>query len=173
MMKKLLLFLILGLAVCLGGNAVAADLKIGYVDLQKVLNDSEAGKKAKEEISKKVKEYEIQVQAKKKELQAAKEELEKQALLLSDEARAKKEREYQQKLKDLQRFTKDIREDLQLRDSDATKKILEQVLKVVREFGEKEGYTIILEKNESSLIYASESIDLTGTILKLYNQSLK
>lgn len=173
MMKKLLFVLTLALVVCVGGLGLAADLKIGYVDLQKVLNESEAGKKAKEEISKKVKEYEIQVQAKQKELQAAKDELEKQALLLSDEARAKKEREYQQKLKDLQRFTKDIRDDLQMRDSDATKKILEQVLKVVREYGEKEGYTIILEKNESSMIYASESIDLTDIVLKLYNKSLK
>lgn len=173
MMKKFMIVLAVVAAVCIGGNAVAADLKVGYVDLQKVLNDSEAGRSAKENIGKKVKEYEIQVQARQKELQAAKEELEKQALLLSDEARAKKEREYQQKLKDLQRFTKDIRDDLQMRDADATKKILEQVLKVVREFGEKEGYTLILEKNESSLIYASESIDLTDTILKLYNKSLK
>jgi len=173
MMKKFMIVLAILAAVCVGGNAVAADLKVGYVDLQKVLNDSAAGRSAKEEIGKKVKEYEIQVQARQKELQAAKEELEKQALLLSDEARAKKEREYQQKLKDLQRFTKDIRDDLQMRDADATKKILEQVLKVVREFGEKEGYTLILEKNESSLIYASESIDLTDTILKLYNKSLK
>ncbi|GAB4560746.1 MAG: OmpH family outer membrane protein [Geothermobacteraceae bacterium] len=172
-MKKFMIVLAVVAAVCIGGNAVAADLKVGYVDLQKVLNDSEAGRSAKENIGKKVKEYEIQVQARQKELQAAKEELEKQALLLSDEARAKKEREYQQKLKDLQRFTKDIRDDLQMRDADATKKILEQVLKVVREFGEKEGYTLILEKNESSLIYASESIDLTDTILKLYNKSLK
>ncbi|RMF44973.1 MAG: OmpH family outer membrane protein [Deltaproteobacteria bacterium] len=172
-MKKFMIVLAILAAVCVGGNAVAADLKVGYVDLQKVLNDSAAGRSAKEEIGKKVKEYEIQVQARQKELQAAKEEREKQALLLSDEARAKKEREYQQKLKDLQRFTKDIRDDLQMRDADATKKILEQVLKVVREFGEKEGYTLILEKNESSLIYASESIDLTDTILKLYNKSLK
>ncbi|TYP00038.1 periplasmic chaperone for outer membrane proteins Skp [Geothermobacter ehrlichii] len=172
-MKRCVLLLALLGMVFLGVNGMAADLKIGYVDLQKVLNESDAGKAAKQKIGEKVKEYEIQIQARQKELQAAKEELEKQALLLSDEARSKKEREYQQKLKELQRFTKDVREDLQMRDSDATKKILAEILKIVSSYGEEQGYTLILEKNESSLIYASDKIDLTDAILERYNQSRK
>jgi len=57
-----------------------------------------------------------------------------------------------------------------MRDSDATKKIISEILKVVADYGEEQGYTVIFEKNESSLIYASDKIDLTDAVLKRYNQ---
>lgn len=171
---KRIMFLLVAVALVLGGATYAsAELKVGYIDLQKVLNESSSGKAAKEKIGQKVKEYEIQVQTQQKELQTAKEELEKQALLLSNEARSQKEREYQQKLKDLQRFTKDIREELQMKDADFTRQILDEILKIVSKYGEDKGYTIIFEKNESSLVYASEQIDVTAEVTKLYNSSQK
>jgi len=172
-MKRIMILLAV-FALILGGvNYAAAEVKVGYIDLQKVLNESSSGKVAKEKIAKKVKEYEVQIGAQQKELQAAKEELEKQALLLSDEARSQKERDYQQKLKELQRFTKDIREELRMKDNDFTRKILDEIVKIVGKIGEEKGYTVIFEKNESSLIYASEQIDLTDQVIKNYNQSKK
>lgn len=171
---KRILFVLVAVALVFGGATYAsAELKVGYIDLQKVLNESTTGKVAKEKIGQKVKEYEVQVQAQQKELQTAKEELEKQALLLSNEARSQKEREYQQKLKDLQRFTKDIREELQMKDADFTRQILDEILKIVAKYGEDKGYTIIFEKNESSLVYASEQIDVTEEVTKIYNSSQK
>jgi len=172
-MKRMMILLTV-FALILGGvNYAAAEVKVGYIDLQKVLNVSNSGKAAKEKIAKKVKEYEVQIGAQQKELKAAKDELEKQALLLSDEARSQKERDYQQKLKELQRFTKDIREELRMKDNDFTHKILDEIVKIVGKIGEEKGYTVIFEKNESSLIYASEKIDLTDQVIKKYNASKK
>ncbi len=150
-------------------SAFSADSKIGFVDLQKALNFSQAGKAAKESISKKVKDYEGSIEGKKAELKTLKDELEKQAVLLSEQARGEKERDYQQKLKDFQRFTKDIQEELQRSDADYTRQILEKVLKVVAEMGEKQGYTVILEKSESSLLYADDKIDLTDAVIKAFD----
>lgn len=149
--------------------AFAADAKIGYVDLQKALNLSEAGKGAKEEIQSKVKEYETEVQKRQEELKRMKQELEKQAVLLSEEARSKKEREYQQELKDFQRFTKDIQDELKQKDADFTRRILEELFVIIKEIGQKEGYTMVLEKTESSILYADEKIDITGKVIKAYN----
>ena len=89
---------------------------------------------------------------------------------LSEQARSDKERDYQQKLKDFQRFTKDIREELQRSDADYTRQILEKILKVVGEMGEKQGYTVILEKSESSLLYADDKIDLTDAVIKAFDE---
>jgi len=166
---------VLSVLLLLGGvgNVLAAEAKLGYVDLQKALNVSEAGKTAKQQIEKKVKDYEQQIDQRKEELKKAKDELEKQALLLSDDARATKEREYQQKLKDFQRFTKDIQEELQMRDNDFTRKILEEILQVVADIGKKEKYTAIFEKNESSLIYADPAMDLTDQVIKAFNGKSK
>ncbi|MEJ2201036.1 MAG: OmpH family outer membrane protein [Desulfuromonadaceae bacterium] len=150
-------------------SAFSAESKVGYVDLQKALNFSAAGKAAKETITAKVKEFEGKIEGKKAELQKLKEELEKQAILLSEQARSDKERDYQQKLKDFQRYTKDALEELQRADADYTRQILEKILKVVQEVGEKEGYAMILEKSESSLLYADEKIELTEKVIKAFD----
>ena len=96
---KRFVVLLLALSFLAAVPAVAADVKLGYVDLQKALNLSEAGKAAKEKIQKKVKDHESAIDARQKELKKLKDELEKQALLLSEEARGGKERDYQQKLR--------------------------------------------------------------------------
>lgn len=150
-------------------SSAFAENKIAYVDLQKALNFSAEGKAAKETISAKVKEFEGEIEGKKAELQKLKDELEKQAILLSEQARSDKERDYQQKLKDFQRFTKDAQDELQRSDADYTRQILEKILKVVQEVGKKEGYTVILEKSESSLLYADGKIELTDKIIKAFD----
>ena len=159
--------------VCVGLVAtpvMAETQKIGYVDLQKALNLSSAGKEAKEKIKAKVQGYDAEVQQRQEELKKLKEDLEKQAMLLSEEARNAKERDYQQKVKDYQRFTKDIQETLQQTDADLTRKILESLLKVVQDVGKSAGYTLILEKTESSIVYADESIDISDEVIKAFDK---
>ena len=172
-MRKTLFISLLICLVFATANVSAAEVKIGYVDLQKAINLSAEGKAAKEDIGKKVQGFEAQVAQRKEELQKAKEELDKQALLLSDEARAAKDRDFQQKVKDFQRFTKDIQEELQQLDADMTRKILAGVLKVASELGDQEKFTAIFEKTESSLVYADPAIDLTDRVIKLYNAAEK
>lgn len=166
---KRLIGLALIMLLASAGTALAVETKIGFVDLQKALNLSVAGKAAKEKISGKVKEYEALVDSRQEELKKLKEELEKKALLLSETARSDKERDYQQKLKEFQRFTKDIQEELQQQDADHTRRILEELFGVIKEVGEKENYTLVLEKTESSILFADDQIDLTGKIIKAYD----
>ena len=147
----------------------AADLKIGYIDLQKALNQSEAGKAAKDKIAQRVKDHEATIDARQKELKKIKDDLDKQGLLLSEDARAAKERDYQQKLKEFQRLTKDAQEEVQQKDSDFTRQILEEMSKVIQEFGAREGYSMILEKTESAVLYADDKSDLTERVIKAYD----
>jgi len=168
-MKQFILLLL----VCIGlvaTPAMAETQKIGYVDLQKALNLSVAGKEAKEKIKAKVQTYDAEVRQRQEELKKLKDDLEKQAMLLSEEARNAKERDYQQKVKDYQRFTKDIQETLQQTDADLTRKILETLLKVVQDVGKSEGYTLVLEKTESSIVYADESIDISDEVIKAFDK---
>ncbi|MDO3379561.1 OmpH family outer membrane protein [Geoalkalibacter halelectricus] len=168
MLKRLTLFMTVCI-LALATPALAQNVKIGYVDLQRALNLSAAGVNAKEEIAKLVRSYEGQVSKRQDELRKLKEELERQAVLLSDDARSRKEREYQQKLRDFQRFTKDIQDELQQKDAELTRRILEDLFQVIGEFGAREGFTVILEKTESSLLYAADNIDLTDRIIEAYN----
>jgi outer membrane protein len=150
----------------------AADAKVGYVDIQKVLNLSEHGKEAKDQLAGKVKKYQDEINARQDELKKLKDDLEKQGVLLSESARAGKEKDYQQKLKEFQRFTKDAQEELQGKDEEFTRKILEEIEKVIQEYGKKNGFTFIFVRNET-MIFADEKADLTEQILKAVNAQKK
>jgi outer membrane protein len=161
--------LILAVMFLLVSPALAAQ-KIAYVDLQKALNLSQEGSKAKQDISALVKKYEAEFKDKQQALLQKKDELQKQAALLSDSAKAEKEREYQQEVKDLQRFQNDVKEELQQRDADYTKRILNEMNEVLQQLGEKGGYSMILEKNEGAVLYAVEAVDLTDELIEAYDK---
>lgn len=166
-MRRLLLLALMTVLTC--GVSYGADLKIAYLDMQRTLNTSEAGMAAKAQLQEKLKKYQEQVNIKQDELQKLKNDLEKQGITLNEAARAAKEKDYQQKLKDFQRFTKDAEEDLQARDGEFTKKILESLEKIVQEYGKKNGYAMIFDARAAGLLYADQKVDLTDEILKVLN----
>jgi outer membrane protein len=146
--------------------------KLGFIDMQKALNLSESGKEAKEQLAAKVKKYQDEINVKQEELKKLKDDLEKQSVLLSDSARSAKEKDYQQKLKEFQRFTKDAQDELQAKDEEFTKRIIEELERVIQDYGRKNGYAIIFVKNES-MIFADDKADLTEDVLKIFNTSRK
>lgn len=169
-MKQLVL---VAVALLFTASTAFAAGGVAYIDLQKALNLSEAGVTAKKEISEQVKKYEAIVKEKQEALMAQKQDIEKQAVLLSDDAKAEKARDYQQKVKELERFTKDIQEELQQKDADFTKQILAEIFKIIDAIGKEGDFDVILEKTESSLLYASERIDLTQKVIDAYNSKKK
>ncbi len=161
------------LAISLPIGAFAADNgKLGYVDIQKVLNLSNAGKDAKEQLTGKVKKYQEEINRKQEALKKLKDVLEKQGSLLSESAKAAKEKDYQQTLKDLQRLQKDAQDDLQAKDEELTRKILTDIEKVVQDYGRKNNFSFIFIRNES-MIFADDKADLTDQILVLLNSIKK
>ena len=161
------------LAGCVAATPVlAADVKLGYIDMQRALNSSEAGKEAKEQLAARVKKYQDEINTKQEEIKKLKDDLEKQGMLLSESARASKEKDYQQRLKEFQRFTKDAQDELQGKDEEFTRKILEGMEKVIQEFGRKNGYSFIFVKNEG-MLFVDEKSDVTEEVLKNFNASRK
>jgi outer membrane protein len=167
-MKKALFSSLLLLLSLTALPAVAADAKLGTVDMQKILLLSDAGKDAKEQLSLRAAKYEAEKNVKEDELKRLKGELEKQSVLLSESARGAKEKDYQQKLKEYQRFLKDAQEDLQAKNDEFTNKIVDQIVKLVQEYGKKSGFTFIFVKNES-MIFMDDKVDLTDELLKQFN----
>ncbi len=90
---------------------------------------------------------------------------------MSDTAKAEKERDYQKEMRELQRFQNDVKEELKQKDSEYTKRILDELFVVLQKIGKDEGYTMIIEKNEGAVIFADDSIDLTDALIKAYDAS--
>ena len=151
-------------------DALAADAKIGFIDLQRALNECQAGKSAKEKITTKYKQLEGEFSAKQKELKTLTDELEKQGSVLSADAKTDKERQYQQKVKDFQRFAKDARDTLKQQETDYARELIKELVLLARKMGEDGKYTLIVEKNEGSIIYGAKDVDLTDQLIRLHNQ---
>jgi outer membrane protein len=151
------------------GSVWAADLKVAYVDIQKAVNESNAGKDAKKVITKDVEKFQGQIADKQKVLQTMKESLEKQAPMLNPDARATREKEYQNKLREFQRWGEDTQNEINQKRMEIERNISIGLQKVIQKVGADEGYTLILEKNESIVLFVSRALDITDRVIKAYD----
>jgi outer membrane protein len=155
------------------GTALAADYKIAYVDIQKAVNESNAGKDAKKVITKEVEKFQRLIADKQKELQTLKESLEKQAPMLTPDARATREKEYQNKLREFQRWGEDTQNEINQKRMEMERNISLGLLKVIQKVGADDSYTLILEKNENLVLFVSKTIDITDRVIKAYDAQKK
>ncbi len=150
-----------------------AELKVGCVDIQRAMNECQAGIEAKKEINKEMEKLQKLFAERQKELQNMKESLDKQGPMMKPEARAAKEREFQTKVRDYQRWLEDNQKEIQQKGLEMERKIHQGIQKVIQKIGEEEGYTLILEKNENIVLYATKAIDFTDRVIKTYDAQKK
>jgi outer membrane protein len=145
-----------------GGLSIAADFKVGVVDTERVLRESDPAMKAEKKIEKEfsVRDQEIKTLLKQaKELQSL---LENEDNKLSDTDRRSKERELSAMNVDLQRMQREFREDLNLRKNEELAIVLEKANKAIQEIAETEKYDLILQE----AVYRNPKIDITDMVIK-------
>ena len=144
--------------------------KIGLVDFQKVLDNSNAGKAAQAEINKKGTQMEAEIKRMGQEVETLKDKLEREALVMSREARDEKERELRIKVSDLRALQNKHMQTFKEAERNLIQKIQKEVMDLVKEIGSKEGYQLILEKRETGAVYFLDSMDITDQVIKAYNK---
>jgi outer membrane protein len=147
--------------------------KIAYVDLQKVMMESEKGKEARKGLMDEVDKRKKEVAQRQDDLQKMKDALEKQTATITPEARAEKEKQYQTKLKDYQRIATDYQTELQQKDQELTQMILKELEQIIKGVGDTDKYTLIFEKRQAGILFASPAIDITDKVILQYNQTAK
>lgn len=158
-------------AVLLANTAFAQTVpKIGYVDLQRALNQSDAGKKAKAKFKVQVDKAQAKLKRQKAALDDLKAQLDKKALVMKDSERANMEDDYRRKMRDFERAYKDSQADLQSKDNELTGQIIQDLQGVIQKYGKRENYTLILEATNSAILYGAKSADLTDEIIREYNR---
>lgn len=144
------------------------ELKVGFVSLQKAISESKSGQSARESFQTAIKEKQDALLKEKQAIESRRKELEKQAVLMKESERAKAQREFQLRVRDYERKTRDMREELALREQEVTNAILKDLQKVIAEVGKTGRFTIILEQGQ--LLYTDKGIDITDEVIRLYNE---
>ena len=169
--------LIVVLLVLVAGTAFAAKndnvVKFGYIDFNKALNEVNEGKKAKAKLQKEFNEKQKELEKMQNKLKSMKAELEKQRLLLSPEALQKKEEVYRKTFMDMQQKLYAFKQEMANRETAVTQGILDKLKGIVKEIGDDEHYTMILEKSQDVVLYSPSSNDLTDRVIKIFNKSKK
>jgi outer membrane protein len=147
--------------------------KIGLVNLQKALDESSAGKVAVENMRKVFEAKQKVIENKKADLKQKQQELNSQSSLLSEEAKKEKLTLYQQEMKELQRLVQDSNEELKRKENELVGKIARELRDVVKKLGKELGYDLILEYQESGVLYKSETVDLTHQVIERYDNEKK
>lgn len=159
-LKSLVLASFMTFALC----AQSAELKVGYVQVDKILQEApqtaESGKKLEREFS--PRSQELDRMAKQiKELETA---LDKDGLTITEAERRNKERDVQNIKIEFQRKQRELREDVNLRKNEELGSLQDRINKAVQSVAKAENYDLVMY---SGVAYAADKIDITDKVLKL------
>jgi outer membrane protein len=160
-----------GLAVLLllsGGPAFSADpVKIGVVDLQKILETSNSGKAAQNEL--KVQRDKMQADMKQRgnEIQEIESRMQREAMVMSKETREEKEREHRIKVSDFQALQRKYQSDLQEIERKLMGRLQTEITSLVSDIAKKDGYLLVI--SNIGVIYSLPSTDLTERLIQELN----
>jgi len=157
----------------LAGTVAAADFKVAVVDMQRALNECEAGKHAKDQVKGKFDKAQDQLKKQRDDLDKAREDFDKKALVLKEDQRRDLEKDFEAKQLEFKRRYEDFQRDLKRTDAELTSTIVEELYGVVRDYGAKNTYSLVLEASSGALLYGDRALDITDEIVKLYNANPK
>lgn len=168
----------LGLAIAaaltLGhGVAVAADIKIGVVDMQKAIQTVDTGKKAKAQLEKQITDKKKDIQTEEAAIKKMTEDFKKQSLVMNDQAKAKKQAEIQERIMKYQELAGRTQQELQQREQELTEPIVSKLRAIIKDMAASKGYTVILERNDNTVLYFQDKDDLTSDVVSTFNKQNK
>jgi len=144
--------------------ADAEEMKIGYISLSKVFDGYKKTQQYEKSLGEKGEEKEKARQKLVDEIKKLKDEM----VLLSDKGKEEKQTVIDEKIRNLQDFDKDTRDELQRERDGMVRDILSEIDKVIQDYGKKNNYTVIL--NDRMLVYGNEAIDVTQDIIDIMNK---
>lgn len=161
-------------AVLLLAAATAhAEFKAAFVDLQRAVVEVEEGRAAKARVQALVAAKQKDFDREKDALQAEKTAYDKQAATMTEDARRKKEEDLQKKLFDFQQRAEKSRAEVQDSERKELAAIFARMEPLLAQIANRDGFTMVFDKNGSGLAFAPPSLDLTNELIRLYNDQYR
>lgn len=156
-------------AVFMTASLAQAQAKVGFVDMQKAIQTTAAGKKAKAELEGEFNKKKKDLEKKESDLKKMGEDLEKKKAVLSEEALGKKQAEFQEEMMKYRDVVGKSQVEIQKKERELTAPILEKMRKVIGKIAKDKGYTLVLE-NSQMVLYSTADADLTEDVIKAFDK---
>jgi outer membrane protein len=150
-------------------QAVAQEIKMGYIDTVKIFAEFKDTVEAEEIYKKEVEVWKKKAAEMETELANLREEIQSQSLMLSEEKLDEKKLVFERKLKEYQTYMTDVfgeGGEAERRNRELTQPIVEKINGVIAEIAEAEGYDVILDSAQGNIVYAKKELDLTEVVLE-------
>lgn len=145
----------------LAGEA-AAELKVGYVNTQRIFRDAPAAQKAGKKLEGEFAKRDQDLQKMAKQLQGLQENLEKNSVTMAETERRAKEKEFAELSREFQRRQREFREDLNLRQNEENAAVIEKANKAIKQIAEADKFDLILQ----DVVWVSPKLDITDRVIK-------
>ena len=166
MRKAGIILVAAAVAAVFAGTSLAEGLRVAVIDVNKILNDSEAGQAAKKKMEARYEELKKTIDAKQEEARKIKEEIDKQKVMVGKEKLKEKEDALQAKLNELRQLTQEGEREMQARQSELTREVLKSVEAKVDVVVKADKLDLVLEKS-AGVVHYNESMDITQRVLTL------
>jgi outer membrane protein len=140
--------------------------KVGSIDLQRTLHETKAGKAATARLEAQKLEKQKVVNDKRDNLKKEADDLEKQRVVLKPDAVAKREKELQDEYVQLQQLFMQLQQDLAKQEASLVREIYGKAASIIESIARRDGYTMIVEKNEGGVFFVDKSVDITDEVNK-------
>jgi outer membrane protein len=150
-------------------NTAFAEVKLAYVDMQRALVEVEEGRSAKAKLQSEVERRKKEFDAEQAKLRDDKAVLDKQGAMMSEEVRNQKFTELQKRLFELTQKAEKMQVELADKERTELKKIFEKMDPIIAAIAQREGFTMVLERSDSGLVYAPANLDVTNELVRSYN----
>jgi outer membrane protein len=140
----------------------AQELKIGVVNLDRVLRDTVAAKAAQTKLELEFKPREKELNKTEALIKSASDRFEKDALTLGEGERVRRQRDLLDQDRELQRKRREFQEDFNQRKNEELTSILDRANRVVKQIFEQEKFDLILQE----AVFASSRVDITAKVIK-------
>jgi outer membrane protein len=157
-----------GVAVCAFAPRLHAQVRIAVVDLQRVLDESEDGRRAKTQLERFGRELQRSIDSDAEKVKALNAEHEKQTDW--DEAtRRAKQAELEAAVIAVQKRYVEAQQKISKREAELTRPILERARSIVAHLAQVEGYTVVLERSHGGVVWAPSTLDITDVVIQHHN----
>jgi outer membrane protein len=164
MLKSLLVMM-----VAMGVSVAKAETKIAVIDMQKAIQATAQGKKAKAELEGDFEKKKKDLQKMEADLKKMNEDLEKKKSVLSEDALGKKQAEFQDEMMKYREAMGKSQMEIQKKEASLTKPILDKMKGVIEKVAKDKGFNMVVEHGQG-VLYAEKNIDITDDVVKAFEK---
>jgi len=173
-LRSLVPLLVVLACAALAGPARAQNVRIGFVDSQRIFNEYKSAQEAQDRFGREIQSWRTEADDRRRQVDELRNELKDQDPLLSEAKKLEKESTLQKAVSDYDRFVQDFwgpNGKVQRLNDEITREVIGKVRDAVELLANREGYDLVLDAADGNVIFGVKSLDLTQRVLDELNKS--